>query len=459
MATTLRGALRLCGFNGSTIHYLNAIGLDMDNLADYTNKDYKTLVDGIKTYELPDDWDTTKTDKGPLIIPPHALRKLRGFQRWITFCSLRNQKAQLKDWNEDLCKIWSDREALLVREAETEENTSAPDKPEKLSKLKKWKDFDRRLKVYLNQVRGATSAHLVYLTRSNQYASSDMLVGAYVEEVDDIRELLYDTIEDALYKTINFKHPLAMEDNRKFYFILLEAFLGGEAAVYCTQYSKSMDGRKAYIAARRAATGDAAKNTDVAQANMVIQTYKFSGEKRNYTFENHVTKFLNAYHELSEHNNPVAAETQVQQFLASITDRRLIGVKPVVLASPLFSTSLNDCAAFFRSNLAGFTKEQNAESRRSVAAMDSSGFKGRITARNYSKEEFATFTKEQREQLRKLRKDKREKEGQKKRKAGKVVQEEPDDDNEHTRDDKDGSSPSDQFGRAGDKSKKSKTQH
>lgn len=75
------------------------------------------------------------------------------------------------------------------------------------------------------------------------------------------------------------------------------------------------------MGAKLAGSGDAQQSTEVAQANAIITTFKYNGEKRNYTFENHYSKMLNAYNSLEEKDNKVAPERQVTNFMKSITDK------------------------------------------------------------------------------------------------------------------------------------------
>ena len=443
-----RNALNRCGFNATTRLYFTAILLDTATLRDYTGEDYEAMTSGIKYFTLADNWNVHNVNNGPLIIAPHALRNLKGLQRYILFCDLRNEAPNVNNFENDILTAWSLRQAELYRESKDKET---PKMPAVLGKMRKWKDFDRQFVMYLAQVRGEATTYLSYLIRDHEMPTQEMLDKTYTGDNPD-----YASIDEALHDTIRFTHAIAKKDNRKLYFILQQLFVGGEAEVFIKRYKNTQDGRKAYIAARDAGTGDAAKTTDVAQANAIIQSYKFSGEKRNYTFENHYSKFLNAFQDLEERNNPVAPETQVQQFLASITDKRLSGGKDVIMSSERYKTDLSECANYLKSLLVGkMSKEQHSDSRRTVAETRGQGFRGKITARNYTKEEYAQFTQDQKEQLRKLR---RAKKGQEKRKASQVkTGEEQDMEDDSASVKSTAEAPSDQFGRSGDKkSKKSR---
>lgn len=448
-AATFEDVLTVCGFQGTTLHYFATVGVTEEALLNYTNEDYKALLGGMRQYEFPDDWDFAT--EGPFVISPIGLRNLKGLQRWLVFHDIRMEQHNMDVFDEDMAALWGNRHAYLYRLTEANDKVEVA-KPTVLKFMKKFKLFDNQLKVYLSQVRGMTSTTLDFLIREHDDVSDEMRMRDYDDSGTDG---CYEGIDDALYDTIDFMSSLAKQDNRALYYLLQELFTGGEAEVYVKNHQRTKNGRKVYFDAKAAAMGDSAKTTDVAQATATITTTKFTGAQRNYTFDKHVSTFMNAYHELDRHDNPVAPETQVAQFLASIQDKRLEMGKPTILASQKYKTDLVACTSYLQTLLAGHTKEQAAATGRNVGAVGS-GFPGKIVARHYSKEEISLFTDEQREQLSRLRREINQKKLAKKkkdrRKAAKIRtrQELEEDSSEESDEDV----PADQFGRAGDKKTK-----
>ncbi len=452
-AVIFASALGRCGFLLTPIQYFNAIGLDADTLVGYTGEDYSSMITGLKYYRLPAAWNQGPAENGPMIISPPALRKLKGFQRWLKFRQLRGEGLAPERFVNALVPIWAERQALIYREVKEGGTETDVASPSKLKRLRGWKTFELDLLTYLSQVRGITSTFLVYLTREHKDPTAEMLAGAYHGD-----DAMYDDIDQALADTIKFTSADAKHDNRKLYFILTALFKDGEAHIYTKKHSRTKDGRQAYIEARRAALGNVAKTTDVAQANAVINTSKYTGDKKSYTFEAHVARFQSAYNDLEINENPVAPETQVAQFLASISERKMVNARPTILAHATMNSDLTECIAFLQSVVANDTKEQQTQSRdRSIGAATrerGSGWGKKIVARNYTNEEIALFTTAEKELLKKVRKEERQKEGKlhRKRVAKKVTVDDVSSSEESTEDD----APADQFGRHGDKRKSAK---
>ena len=440
---TMFDAFRRCGFTNTGAKYLVDMGVRKVVLRDYTSPEFDALASNLRHYNPPNNWDLAAN--GLKVLYPHAMKRLKGFQRYLVFCRLRRENARATDFDGVLVDIWCKRHEDLYNESQETEAITVK-QPEGIKKVRQWKEFDRRLRAYLSQIRGATSTYMVYLLRAHDEPTDEMLYHSYYETNNAPAD--YDSIDACMHDTVHFDTAQARRDDKQLFHLLQTLFLGGELEVHTKKFVNK--GRKVYLAAKAMGTGEAARTTEVARANKLIRSLKYDGTKRNYSFDRHVNNFLEAYQDLSDNDNPVPADTQVTQFLASIDDKRLKSAIPTILSNEKYSSDIQECVSLLSSILAqqGEVQDGRGDTRRINAATSEKGkgkFKGKLEARKYSRDEWFSMDKTQQETVIRLRNE------QKKRKAS-AAKSTPRESADSDDDDED-KAPADQFGRNGDKPK------
>jgi len=88
--------------------------------------------------------------------------------------------------------------------------------------------------------------------------------------------------------------------------------------------------------------------TKKASAYAKISSAKYSGQKRNLTFDQYVEMHQVAYNTLAELNEAVPETKKVADFLARITDTKLSTAKDLILGDPAKSGNFEACQQYLK---------------------------------------------------------------------------------------------------------------
>jgi hypothetical protein len=126
-------------------------------------------------------------------------------------------------------------------------------------------------------------------------------------------------------------------DNPRFYRELKSFNVNGEGSSYVKKFERSQDGRKAYLALKTQCEGTASKNTRKNKAYASIANAAYSGQRRQYKFQD----YRNAHHQTAHNEildcNPTEAvpeSKKVANLLKGTTDPKSESAVSVVLGDP-----------------------------------------------------------------------------------------------------------------------------
>jgi hypothetical protein len=88
--------------------------------------------------------------------------------------------------------------------------------------------------------------------------------------------------------------------------------------------------------------------TKKASAYAKISSAKYSGQKRNLTFDQYVEMHQVAYNTLAELNEAVPETKKVADFLARITDTKLSTAKDLILGDPAKLGNFEACQQYLK---------------------------------------------------------------------------------------------------------------
>jgi len=94
--------------------------------------------------------------------------------------------------------------------------------------------------------------------------------------------------------------------------------------------------------------GTSAIQTKKASAYAKISSAKYSGQKRNFTFDQYVEMYQAAYNTLAELNEAVPETKKVADFLARITDTKLSTAKDLILGDPAKLGNFEACQQYLK---------------------------------------------------------------------------------------------------------------
>ncbi len=400
-------ALNRCGFNGDTTEAIIAEGFDtLDTLATVDEEDIDAMIKNVReTRRL-----LGAAADGNVTFPFLAIKRLKAMRNWANellrtqqplnaglFIGVRIQDAVARYALEKL------RAVALEDEV--------PDKPTDLSDLIKWEVFWERWKTYLSRIRGAAKCPLSYVIREH-------------EEVVDVHyTAVYEDHDARLVATTTLAGDWYTLDNHRVYDEFKALVLKGLGWSFIKQFDRLKDGRNAVLTLRRQCEGTSAIQTRKASAYAKISSAKYSGQKRNFTFDQYVEMHQAAYNTLAELNEAVPETKKVADFLAGITDTKLSTAKDLILGDPAKLGDFEACQQYLKTLV--YNKATQDTHERNVSGVQGGNGKGKnkgkrnrqsgnadksdLTARSYTREEWLKLSKEQREKIRSLRAAKRNK--------------------------------------------------
>jgi hypothetical protein len=131
----------------------------------------------------------------------------------------------------------------------------------------------------------------------------------------------YPSIADEIKATLLLEGAHFDEDSRAVYDVIASSTLGTTSYAYVKKFEKSRNGRLALLALKFQFGGEAYDLTRSVAANDVIRSATFSGPTRKYTYDQHVSKFEDAFNELALLGESVPEASKVRLFCKSLKEK------------------------------------------------------------------------------------------------------------------------------------------
>ena len=300
------------------------------------------------------------------------------------------------------------------RKDASEEN---PDKPPHLKDFGSWRIFWEKLDSYFSQTYGVAEIPLNYIYRT------------HTEVTDEMRVRDYESNDQLYYMITALRGSHYQEDNKRVFAELKDATIDGPGWTFIKQFARTRDGRKAVLTLKAQAEGQAAVQTRKAKAYAKIESARYTGPKRNWTFDNYIERHVSAHAELAELGEPVPEGKKVTDFLKGISAANLENGKDIVLSTLTYRENFEQCQQYLNGLVA--SKAQQAKIERAVAKIETDkgpkggkggkqgkeGKRGRgghgltIEGRHYSKADWDKLSAEEQKKVRMLRAAKKSKAG------------------------------------------------
>ena len=374
------------------------------------------------------------------IFPFLSIRKLKALRIWAQYRIERGENTPLPVGEFDDVQVlkWTTRLAELQEEKRAmKDDDNKP--PEELKSFSTWVLWEEAFLTYISRIRSTVSdVPLSYLVRDYEVPSPEVLA---VE---------YDTIDEDIIATFRMYGPAYKADNKRFFDLLKPLVVNGSAWPFIQNFAKGggKNGRKAFLAIKSQAEGQAAQSTRKAKAYAMIATAKYTGKGR-FTFDQYVARHQRAHNELLALNEEVAETKKVTDFVKGISDSRLQVGKAILDSRPDMASNFEECQQFFKTiveknkTTADYSSENPSAPDRQIAKLQArikklenskkkppqkkggSG-KGKPKIHNgyYSAQEYRALTSDEKDQVRKMREE------AKKRKASATITINSDDEGE-----------------------------
>jgi len=350
--------------------------------------------------------------------PFMSVRALIAVRNWAAYRVARGEPCLPTDFTEEAEEKWTERTDDLdeIREAaklaKGEEGTIP-----KLSVLDEWSSFIELFHDHLGSMRDPKlGAPLTFVIRD--------------KEVPDQADLdaEYDSVDDDLVATLVLEGPTFNKANKRVFAVLKKATVKGAGWTFIKKYDVKSDGRGAFLALKKQATGESAVATIKAKAYAAIQAAVYHGNNSKYTFARYVQAHQEAHNTLEDEGEPIPETKKVQDFLDGIKAAHLESGRVFVEGDNARLTNFTACQQYMSTLVVKYgNRNKGAPAKRQVALVKHKAAKKKagkpakkgggksakpaptkssgvaITHEHYTPADYAKLTAEERDEVRRLR--------------------------------------------------------
>jgi uncharacterized membrane protein YgcG len=161
----------------------------------------------------------------------------------------------------------------------------------------------------------------------------------YREQVEPKPRVKYPSIAAEIKATLILSGNHFEEDSASVYAVVAMSTFDTTAYSYVKMFEDTRNGREVMLALKLQFGGKAYVVSRSKEANSIVRTAQLSGPTRQYTYDQHVACFNDAYNELALIGEPIQEHVKVQLFCDSLQEEILSQSKMQVQLAP--STARN----------------------------------------------------------------------------------------------------------------------
>ena len=292
--------------------------------------------------------------------------KLISLHAWCCVQDSRGEPLSPEDWNDDTCTYYTTKLRAKLDAPATKSGSTATTTMVKLpptyTKDTKWTIWYQLFHNFLTTQQGLQSqVPLEYILRP----SSDIDANA-----------IYVSDYHRVVGTTPHTGDAYREDNALVWASIKSLTQTSPIYTYIRHLDRTRDGRNAILTLRKRFEGDAFMHQAKQEAYDTMGTTTFSGDRRNWSFENYVNAHTRSHQILEENGEPPAESRKVDAFLRGITSStaEMAAGKAAILASTEYRNDFAACSSFLSNFVNAAPK---AASQRQISASGTAGGRGR----------------------------------------------------------------------------------
>jgi len=392
-------ALARCGFNADTAEEITNQGFDLAVLPTIEEADVDAMIKNVR--------ETRRAlgaeAEGEVNFPFLPIKRFKAMRFWAAEL-LHTGRALIAGSfaGPEIANAITRHDLEKLRDDTKDDDT--PKKPKVLDDLARWETFWEEWKTFTGRIRGAAKCPITWI-----FCDHDMVTQAH-------HNAAYGDHDYRLIATTVLQGPWFESDNARVYDEFKLLILKGLGWSFVKQYDHTKNGRAAILALHRQCKGISAVQTRKAMAYAKIAAARFSGQKRNFTFDNYVEQHQDGHNTLADLDEPIPETKKVTDFLSGITDPRLNNSKDVILGDVAKLQDFEACQQYLKTLV--FNKSTQDKHERHIAGVHSphdggkqrggkrKGGKSKTKedlTKNYTKVEWFKLLAEQRERIKEAR--------------------------------------------------------
>ena len=208
--------------------------------------------------------------------------------------------------------------------------------PERLTAVENIRVVLEDLNDYLERKRGCTGIPLAAYTRTMQTIPPTNMDAGYGRP----------SISAELIRRAPHSGPTALTDNEAVWDAICHVTHDGPGWGWVQAFSRTRNGRQAYLALKTHYFGDAYQTRLRAKADQALETNYYDGTKRHYTYEKYIESLQRAFTDLESTGEFVSNERKVRVLMTGIHDPRLESAKNTILATPELRASFETASNY-----------------------------------------------------------------------------------------------------------------
>ena len=268
---------------------------------------------------------------------------------------------------------------------------------------------------YLECKRGVPGIPLAAYTRENPTVPN---------EADDPYGFGNPTILAEMIRRAPHEGPTAATDMIAVWDVIRHITHDGPGWGWVMPFSRTRNGRAAYLALKGHYLGDAFQARLRAKADQLLESTYYDGSKRNFSYEHFIETLQRAFTDLESTGEIVSEERKVRLLMTGVNDSRLESAKNQILATPTLRATFENASNFLAEVLDSEVSYSAGSCKQArISSINATPSKGRgknnknkknnddkkeVTDRYYKPNEWAKLTGEERQRVRDAR-EKRDK--------------------------------------------------
>ena len=387
-----RDALDIIGMDDEAKYAVIAEGYTSMESLNFVTRDFlKTMCKNLRNNE---------------VTIPHLVEfKLYAMHNWVSTKIRQGIPIIEPEFTEAVCAD----QATLVRESiEKSDKDDVVPEPKPFTKDSHWTMYDKLLTNYLGSKCGKNLIPLAYVVRKEDDAEPE--------------DSVFQNEFEKVVKTTPHTGAAYEHHNGTTWTIIKALTMQGPAWAYISHLDATRDGRGAIKALRAHYEGDAALSRTKDEAYKTLKNASYSGEKRNWTFEQYVTLHRQAHQTLRKHQEPVPENKKVRDFLDGIdaSNNHAITASIAAVKASTDMTNSFDQASNYLANFVSVLKpsrqisDLNTRGRGQGRGRGRGGGRGRgrgggrggkLRAKHYTNTEWHALSPDDQDKVKKMRKD------------------------------------------------------